>query len=81
VLEAFIEDGFKQSGLARDQIDSGAVILTGMALKRSTPSPSPISSPRIPASSSAPRPGIIWNASWPPTAPARSACRAPARKS
>jgi len=23
VLEAFIEDGFKQSGLARDQIDSG----------------------------------------------------------
>jgi ethanolamine utilization protein EutA len=35
VLEAFIEESFKQAGLARNEIDSGAVILTGMALRRS----------------------------------------------
>ncbi|MDH3241532.1 MAG: ethanolamine ammonia-lyase reactivating factor EutA [Alphaproteobacteria bacterium] len=33
-LENFIEEGYKEAELGRDQIDSGAVILTGEALKR-----------------------------------------------
>lgn len=33
-LANFIEEGYKEAGLTRDQIDSGAVILTGEALKR-----------------------------------------------
>ncbi len=33
-LKSFIEGAYKEAGLDRDQIDSGAVILTGEALKR-----------------------------------------------
>ncbi len=33
-LQKFIEAGYKEAGLKRDDIDSGAVILTGEALKR-----------------------------------------------
>lgn len=33
-LDAFFKEGYKEAGLERDQIDSGAVILTGEALKR-----------------------------------------------
>jgi len=33
-LESFIESGYKEAGLTREEIDSGAVILTGEALKR-----------------------------------------------
>ena len=33
-LQSFIEGGYKEADLTRDQIDSGAVILTGEALKR-----------------------------------------------
>ena len=33
-LQSFIESGYKEADLTRDQIDSGAVILTGEALKR-----------------------------------------------
>ncbi|MCZ6446971.1 MAG: ethanolamine ammonia-lyase reactivating factor EutA [Alphaproteobacteria bacterium] len=33
-LESFIEGAYKEAGLTREEIDSGAVILTGEALKR-----------------------------------------------
>jgi ethanolamine utilization protein EutA len=33
-LESFIEGSYKEAGLTREEIDSGAVILTGQALKR-----------------------------------------------
>src|SRR3954469_20929509 len=33
-LGVFIEAGYQEAGIARDAIDSGAVILTGEALKR-----------------------------------------------
>src|SRR4051812_41451040 len=33
-LGRFIEEGYKEAGIARDGVDSGAVILTGEALKR-----------------------------------------------
>jgi ethanolamine utilization protein EutA len=33
-LGAFVEQGYEQAGLGRGQVDSGAVILTGEALKR-----------------------------------------------
>ena len=33
-LKSFIESGYKEAGLSREEIDSGAVILTGEALKR-----------------------------------------------
>ncbi len=35
VLRGFVENGYREAGLGRDDIDSGAVILTGEALKRS----------------------------------------------
>ncbi|GAA4336718.1 ethanolamine ammonia-lyase reactivating factor EutA [Pigmentiphaga soli] len=34
-LKAFIDDAYREAGLARDAVDSGAVILTGEAIKRS----------------------------------------------
>ncbi len=33
-LQKFIEAGYKEAGIKRDEVDSGAVILTGEALKR-----------------------------------------------
>src|SRR5260370_1718314 len=33
-LSAFIADGYRESGFARDDVDSGAVILTGDAINR-----------------------------------------------
>ena len=77
-LGRFIHESCRAAGIARSDVDSGAVILTGEAIKRRMPARSTSCSPKRPASSSAPRRDTSSNARSPRMARAPSRCRASA---
>jgi ethanolamine utilization protein EutA len=66
-LGEFIRRSYADAGFAQSEIDSGAVILTGEAIKRKTRAPSTSFSPARPGSSSAPPPATSLNAASPRT--------------
>ena len=72
-LAGFIGGCYAYAGIEREQVDSGAVILTGEALKRRNARAIADLSRKRPANSSAPPPATTWNARW------RRMARAPLR--
>jgi len=76
-LAGFIGGCYNFAGIERAKVDSGAVILTARRSSAAMRAPSPTCSRKRPASSSAPPPGITWNARWRRTAPAPSRSRGP----
>ena len=65
-LRELIEETFAAAGLGRNDIDTGAVIITGEAARRETRRRSPSCSPMKPVSSSAPPRDRRWKPSWRP---------------
>ncbi len=66
-IKDFVNQAYDEAGFTPETIDTGAVVITGEALKRRTPSPLQSYLPRSPASLFAPRPGPITKPCWRPT--------------